>query len=777
MDKRQRILIVDDNPKIREGLHSLLSSHQDFEIVGVAGDGREAVQSVDQFLPDLVLMDLSMPRMSGLAATREIKEKRPETKILALTVHKTDEYITATLKAGADGYILKESSRDELIQSIEKTLGGMQVLGMGVEEALRESKEQLKAVFESAAVGIEQRDLEGHFLKGNDKLSEIIGLTQSEIRRRTIEEITHPEDRQIEKPLIEQLLKGEIPFYTIEKRFLHKDGHPVWSRVTTSLAKNVWKPYRISIIEDITERKQAEEALKKSEEKYRDLVENINDVIFEVDEDGGITYISPACEALIGFSPAALIGRPIMDFLFPEDRPIALEGVRKTLSGHVQPIEVRVVNQFGALRWVRVSSRPITKKDRGIGLRGILTDLTESKRRDEERMIMDKLESTGILAGGIAHDFNNLLTVILGNLELAKMSPRFSETIAPYLNDAERAATAARSLTRQFITFAKGDAPVKKRISLTGLLKEQAKFTLRGSPLGYECAFPPDLWCTEVDENQIGQVFRNIILNAREAMPDGGMISIGAENWEVGPSSGLPLPEGDYARVTISDRGGGIPEEVLPKIFDPYFSTRQRGDQKGMGLGLTICHSVVRKHGGAITVDSKTGEGTTFHIYLPAFQQGTPAGQTMEGPLALTRRILVMDDEEMVRHLLGEILDQLGFEAELAEDGEKALASFQQAKDSGRPFDAAILDLIVAGGMGGKETVQELLKIDPSARAVVSSGYSNDPVMMEYERYGFKGAMAKPYRISELRDTLSKVIGIDQNPGIQEPGVRIQNSG
>ena len=182
-----------------------------------------------------------------------------------------------------------------------------------------------------------------------------------------------------------------------------------------------------------------------------------------------------------------------------------------------------------------------------------------------------------------------------------------------------------------------------------------------------------------------------------------------------------------------------------------------------MGLGLTICHSVVRKHGGAITVDSKTGEGTTFHIYLPAFQQGAPAEQAVEGPLPLTGRILVMDDEEMVRHLLGEILDQLGFEAELVEDGEKALASFQQAKDSGHPFDAAILDLIVSGGMGGKETVQELLKIDPSARAVVSSGYSNDPVMMEYERYGFKGAMAKPYRISDLRDTLSKVIGIDQN--------------
>jgi two-component system, cell cycle sensor histidine kinase and response regulator CckA len=644
MDKRQRILIVDDNPNIREGLLSLLSPHQGFDIVGVACDGREAVQAVDQFLPDLVLMDLSMPRMGGIAATREIKGQHPETKILALTVHKSEEYITAALKAGADGYILKDAPHAELIQSIEKTLGGMRVLSLGVEEALRES----------------------------------------------------------------------------------------------------------------------EEALKKSEEKYRDLVENINDVIFEIDENQRISYISPTSEAIFGLPPSDLIGRPMMDFLFPADRSLAGESFQKISSGQPHPIEVRLVNQFKEIRWVRISSRPITKMGQVLGFRGILTDLTEEKRRDEERMIMSKLEATGILAGGIAHDFNSLLTVILGNLELAKISPRINKTLATYLENAEKAVTAARSLTQQFITFATGDAPVKRLISLTGLLKEQARFTLRGSPVGYKCTISPELWPTHADGNQIGQVLRNIILNAREAMPQGGKILIGATNWVVVASSDLPLPEGNYVRVTIADRGGGIPEEVLPKIFDPYFSTRQRGDQKGMGLGLTICHSVIQKHGGAITVSSQTGKGTIFQVYLPALPPRVIERPALPQGLPMKGRILVMDDEEMMRILVGEILGHLGYEIQSVEDGEKALACFREAQAQGNPFDAVILDLIVSGGMGGKETIEELLKIDPSVKAIVSSGYSNDPVMVEFNRHGFKGALSKPYGINDLRDILCNVIGIDQ---------------
>lgn len=756
MGTEKQILIVDDNTILREGLRSLLASHQGFQVVDEAGDGQEAIQSVDKFLPDLVLMDLSMPRMNGIEATREIKKKWPGIKILAFTVQDSEEYIMAMLKAGADGYILKDSTHDELIQSIENILAGNRVLSSDIEEALRESEERFRAVFESAAIGIEQHNLNGHFLQGNTKLAEIIGLTAQEIRQRSFKEITHPDDLEREEPLIEQLIRGERSSYTIEKRYIHKDGHPVWVRATSSLAKEVRTPYRISIIEDITERKKAEDALKKSEEKYRELVENINDVIFELDENGRVTYISPTCESVMGACPTLLIGKTITDFLFPEDRAAAGEGIRKVMNGQVHSIEVRIPHQSGEVRWVRISSRPIAKEERIIGLRGILTDLTERKRMEEERIIIDKLESTGILAGGIAHDFNNLLAVILGNLELARIFPQSVEMMIPYLEAAEKAAVAAQGLTRQFITFAKGGAPVKKMISLTDLLKEHVTFALRGSPAGCTFSIPSDIWKTEVDENQIGQVIRNMVLNAREAMPEGGMVSVAVKNETVDNRSGLPLSDGDYVKLSIGDQGSGIPGEVLPKIFDPYFSTRKRGDQKGMGLGLTICHSIIQKHGGTITVASRLGEGTTFHIYLPASREGeftVPEGLHGMG------RVLVMDDEEMVRKLIESILQALGYEVTLAEDGEKAIECYRQAKVLGYPFDAVILDLIVSGGTGGKDAIREFLKFDPQVKAIVSSGYSNDPVIMNYELYGFSGALTKPYRICDLHETLSKVIG------------------
>lgn len=262
-----------------------------------------------------------------------------------------------------------------------------------------------------------------------------------------------------------------------------------------------------------------------------------------------------------------------------------------------------------------------------------------------------------------------------------------------------------------------------------------------------------------MDEAQISQCIRNIVLNAREAMPEGGMISVIAENVEFKEPTDLLLPVGDYVKLSIADQGEGIPEDILPKIFDPYFSTRQRGDQKGMGLGLTICHSIIKKHGGAITVDLRPGSGTTFNIYLPAMLKKVQEKPVAQKNLPVFGRILVMDDEEMLRRLTGTLLRRLGYEIELAEDGEKAVALYQKAKELGRPFDGVILDLTVRGRMGGKAAIRELLKIDPAVKAIVSSGYDTDPVMQEYEKYGFKAALTKPYQISDLQRILTRVIG------------------
>jgi nitrogen-specific signal transduction histidine kinase/CheY-like chemotaxis protein len=420
---------------------------------------------------------------------------------------------------------------------------------------------------------------------------------------------------------------------------------------------------------------------------------------------------------------------------------------------------------------VTIHSSPIIQDEQIVGIRGIIVDISEAKKREKERLVLSKLESTGMLAAGLAHDFNNLLAIILGNLQVAKMSLDLGEQIAVFLDAAEKGVLSARELTRQLITFSKEELPIKKPVVLSHLLREQALFTLSGSSVKSDFSFAPDLWAVEADENQLAQSFRNIILNSREAMPQGGIIMVKAENVEVTGDGRWPLPTGNYVKITISDQGSGIPEKILPRIFDPYFSTKQRGIQKGMGLGLTICHSVIKKHGGLITATSKPDEGTTMTIYLPASATQISIRSSPKDHAARDSKILIMDDEEMVRTMARALLGRMGFQVEVAEKGEQAVELYQKAMALECPFDAVILDLTVRGGMGGKETIEKLLQIDPGVRAIVSSGYDEDPVMRNYDQYGFKGVLAKPYLISDLSDALAKVL----KPGKRERAEKIKD--
>ena len=380
-------------------------------------------------------------------------------------------------------------------------------------------------------------------------------------------------------------------------------------------------------------------------------------------------------------------------------------------------------------------------------------------RTERDRLILSKLESTGVMAGGIAHDFNNLLTAILLNLDLAQgtMPPGGQWTL--FLDEARKAVLTARGLTQRLITFAAGGAPTRQPTRVREVILESIRAALSGSRVRCDFLPPDDLWLADVDEEQIGQVIRNLLLNAREAMPGGGVVSIRAENRVLALGENVSLPPGDYVRVSVADQGGGIAPEVLSKIFDPYFSTKQRGDQKGMGLGLTICHTIMQRHGGAITVESQTGMGATFHLYLPASR---PEIEMVESPVQKTPpwygRILVMEDEEGVRTVIGASLERMGHEVELVEDGQRAVQAYGTAKDQGRPFDAVILDLTVRAGLGGRETMRELLRIDPDVKAIIMSGYAHDPVVLEPERHGFKGVLAKPFETGKLREIISQAV-------------------
>jgi len=381
-------------------------------------------------------------------------------------------------------------------------------------------------------------------------------------------------------------------------------------------------------------------------------------------------------------------------------------------------------------------------------------EVAERERMETELTRAQKLESLGLLAGGIAHDFNNLLGAIMGNLSLAMLDVDPANPASHQLAKAEQASLRAQELTRQLLTFSRGGTPVKKLIALAGVISEAAGFALQSSRVLHELAIPKGLWPVEADEGQMMQVFNNLLINADQAMPSGGIIRIFAQNITLGPGNGLPLGAGPYVKISVADEGAGIPAEHMEKVFEPFFTTKQ----KGSGLGLAVSYSIIRKHEGLITVESEPGRGTTFHIYLPASQREVVFSWRDDTFTKGNGHILVMDDEEEMRNTTGDMLVRLGYTVDYAGEGGEAIAKYRQAQEAGQPFGAVIMDLTVPGGMGGKEAVRKLLEIDPAARIIVSSGYSHDPVMSDFRSYGFQGLVTKPYRLHDLSEVVAAVI-------------------
>jgi nitrogen-specific signal transduction histidine kinase/ActR/RegA family two-component response regulator len=388
-------------------------------------------------------------------------------------------------------------------------------------------------------------------------------------------------------------------------------------------------------------------------------------------------------------------------------------------------------------------------------------DITERKKIEEEHIKNEKLESLGLLAGGIAHDFNNILTAIMGNISLARASVDTQSLISRLLIEAEKASVRAKDLANQLLTFAKGGAPNKKSDTIFDILMESSEFVLRGSNVRANYIISNDLWPVEIDEGQISQVIQNLVINAQQAMPEGGTIEIRAKNVKITPEEEREpfLKAGDYIKIQIRDNGMGIPPAYIQKVFDPYFTTKN----KGSGLGLSISYSIIKRHEGYITVVSELGKGTTFSIFLPAWSDQVLSMKENKKSLVFGKgRVLIMDDEEPVRNIGEEILKHLGFEVVSATDGAEILELYRKEKLSGRPFDLVILDLTIPGGMGGKETMQKLIEMDPDVKGVVSSGYSDNLVMSEFQKYGFRGIVPKPYKIEEFSQAVAAAMNSKQ---------------
>jgi two-component system, cell cycle sensor histidine kinase and response regulator CckA len=502
---------------------------------------------------------------------------------------------------------------------------------------------------------------------------------------------------------------------------------------------------------DITNRRRTEMALLESEDRYRDLFENATDMLQSIAPDGRILVVNRAWQNVLGYDDDDLANLNIFNILHPEHCQSCRENFEKVLQdGREFTCQTIFLSKSGGEITVEGKVNCRFVDGRPVALRSVFRDITEKLRMEDELRRTQKLEAVGLLAGGIAHDFNNLLTGILGNILLAKLKSS-NEEVLQLLQNTENASYRAQELTQQLLTFARGGAPVMETASVLGIIREVTTFVLSGSNTTWTLVAEEDISPVDVDTGQFAQVFQNLVINSDQAMPDGGLITIRVANHLLGEQAVLPLHAGKYVKIDIQDQGVGIAREHLSRIFDPYFSTKKRGS----GLGLATAYSIIRNHNGLLTVDSELGAGTTMTIYLPASTRELRQKEVVSAkPRHGMGKILVMDDEEIVRKVAGQMLAHLGYEVVEAPDGESALAFFREAMAQDRPFDGVILDLTVPGKMGGRETISRLLTMDPGVKAIVSSGYSNDPVMADFKKYGFSGVVPKPYSMEKLSETV-----------------------
>jgi len=496
-------------------------------------------------------------------------------------------------------------------------------------------------------------------------------------------------------------------------------------------------------------------------EQLADTLGSIGDGVIATDLQGRITLMNKVAENLTGWRLHETRGHYLNEVFCvvnEQTRKPIQDTLQATLERDYLPgpaYHILLVNRDGTSRPIVKSGTPIKdSRGRNIGTVIIFKDISDLRRLEQEFLKVQKLESLGVMAGGLAHDFNNLLNGILGNINLVQMRVPLDDAAARSLNLAEQSIDKAKDLTQKFLTFSSGGDPFKRKAVISHLLRDVVDLALIGSNVRCEFNLPDHLWLVEVDHEQMRQVLYNIVENAKEAMPRGGAVQISAENFiadETHLEAGPKIPEGKYVIIRVADHGVGIEQENLHTIFD--------GD-RGMGLGLTIVHSVIRKHGGDIRVESRPGEGTNIHIYLPAIEEQTAVIQPSEPDDSpkVKKRVLFMDDEELLRDLAMQTLKALGYEASMAKNGEEAVLLYAEAMEKGQPFGAVVLDLTVPGGMGGKEALQKLKEIDPDVQAIVSSGYASDPIMSTYKNFGFVNALPKPYNIDKLQIVLKMVM-------------------
>jgi len=620
------------------------------------------------------------------------------------------------------------------------------------EQALRASVASYRTIFNSVSDAIFVHDPDtARILDVNERVRDLYGYEPEELKGRPAGILStgeHPYDQDHAVQLVRQAAAGEPQL--LEWKARRKDGREMWVEVALRPVVLNDQPRVLAVVRDVTERKRAEEALRLSERRYRTTLDCLSVAVHVVDRGLRFILFNKAfkdwCERL-GL-PAGVQGRTVMEtFPFLPER-LREEYERVFATGETLTTEERT--RIGEHEYITLTTKvPIEEAGEVVGVITTIQDITDERRLQEEMLGAQRLEALSLVAGSIAHDFNNLLTGVLTNLQAAEQ--RSSEPVRGLLGEALAAARRAAGLARRLLPFSKGWRLEREHLRLEPLLSETAHVALAGSQTGCNCRLPDDLWPVFADPDHLGQVFQNLLINARQAMGGSGTVEVVARNVQVPEGASLPIHSGPYVRLEVRDRGVGIPPENLPRVFDYFFTTRKGGT----GLGLAGAYQIVKKHGGHIEVESQVGVGTTFRLYLPAAPEAAVAES---GERHARPHILLMDDEEVIRRGAKRLLEGENYELECAADGAEALALFQKAREEGRPFDLAILDPTVPNGMGGIECLRRLRELDPQIRAVLCTGHVEASEAEEWETLGFNALLRKPFSLEDLAEAIARAL-------------------
>ncbi|CAA6676617.1 Unannotated [Lentimonas sp. CC4] len=745
-----RILLFEDNSADADLVNEYLELSNlsfDISLVKRLADG---VQALQEKTFDLVLLDLSLPDSSGIDTLEAVSAVARDEVIIVLTGADDEQLSLEALKAGAQDYLFKDRLSGEVLRrSIRYAIERSNLLNRAEAHAreVQHNAVLLRRIFDA-------------------NVDAMLILTEGyEIK------FLNPAAAKLLEADAESLV-GEVFPFEVERGACIELEIPAGDNSTRIVELHavdlVWEGENALLVSlrDVTLRRCAELGLRRETERLAVTLDSIADAVIAVSPDGVIERMNQAASAMTSVSLETACGRRLGDVLklrHPQTGNLITDPIGVLLSSECAEIApelgIPLSKGDGSEVLVAVEVRSILEDDSmDHGCVVVLRDVTTQKRAEEDLLQTEKLHSISLLAGGIAHDFNNILTAVLGNISMVRMSMSERDPGSGKLLAAETAALQATSLTQQLLTFSKGGTPNLEATTIDQLVEDSAKFILRGSNVKCEVHKDANLWAVDADKGQISQVVNNLIINADQAMPDGGIICLSLTCEHIRRGMLPPLAPGDYVCIAVQDQGVGITPENLKRIFDPYFTTKKNGN----GLGLASSYSIIKSHNGLLTVDSVVSEGTTFKVYLPKAIEAVasaPVEQDEDNRIYQGHgRILVMDDMEAMMMVAGEILQVLGYEVEFSTNGDEAIEAYKKAKEAGNPFDAVVFDLTVPGGMGGEEACRILNEYDPDIIAVASSGYSTSNVMSEFEAAGFKAVVPKPYRIKDMSAALHRIL-------------------